>query len=581
MDYEKKIKRKMIALAIILSLIIPILTFNVLAVSAKFKLQTDKLEVKRGETFRIVVTTENIEEIKGGFNGYSGSLNYDTARFSRNKTETSVDGWNFVYNPKANTFLGNDPTGMDFKEKNIDVFTITFEVLPNAQLGESKIELKNLAISDASFRNINLSDSSLTITVVDDENDKDKSASSNNNLSNLQIEGYNLEPTFKSDTTVYFLELDNDVEEIKVKAQTEDGKSKILSGDGIHKLKEGKNIIVVSVKAEDGSIQNYTINVLKKANQKDEDENKKPDNNKPKDDKNGSPNDKNDHEEDGTKTDSNNSSNDKDKNNISQKETNQGMNSVNNSSSNNFVLDIQGIGNLDKNFEKDIYKYHSVVDRDTEKLEPIVTLEDSNATYELIGPDKLKLGKNEVILRVTAPNGESRDYIFEVIRTDEVDNSLLSDLQVGGYAINPGFREDVNYYTLAVGSDVSSLGVSATPKYGGAQVNITGNNKLNYGANYIKISVSGEEKMNTYVVEVIRQREDAKLNIVPWIISGLLAILLIVTIVVLIFMNKLKNLEIKNAYLQNNSNDYYVYRNENHNGKIVKKKFRLIEEDEI
>lgn len=581
MDYEKKIKRKMIALAIILSLIIPILTFNVLAVSAKFKLQTDKLEVKRGETFRIVVTTENIEEIKGGFNGYSGSLNYDTARFSRNKTETSVDGWNFVYNPKANTFLGNDPTGMDFKEKNIDVFTITFEVLPNAQLGESKIELKNLAISDASFRNINLSDSSLTITVVDDENDKDKSASSNNNLSNLQIEGYNLEPTFKSDTTVYFLELDNDVEEIKVKAQTEDGKSKILSGDGIHKLKEGKNIIVVSVKAEDGSIQNYTINVLKKANQKDEDENKKPDNNKPKDDKNGSPNDKNDHEEDGTKTDSNNSSNDKDKNNISQKETNQGMNSVNNSSSNNFVLDIQGIGNLDKNFEKDIYKYHSVVDRDTEKLEPIVTLEDSNATYELIGSDKLKLGKNEVILRVTAPNGESRDYIFEVIRTDEVDNSLLSDLQVGGYAINPGFREDVNYYTLAVGSDVSSLGVSATPKYGGAQVNITGNNKLNYGANYIKISVSGEEKMNTYVVEVIRQREDAKLNIVPWIISGLLAILLIVTIVVLIFMNKLKNLEIKNAYLQNNSNDYYVYRNENHNGKIVKKKFRLIEEDEI
>lgn len=581
MDYEKKIKRKMIALAIILSLIIPILTFNVLAVSAKFKLQTDKLEVKRGETFRIVVTTENIEEIKGGFNGYSGSLNYDTARFSRNKTETSVDGWNFVYNPKANTFLGNDPTGMDFKEKNIDVFTITFEVLPNAQLGESKIELKNLAISDASFRNINLSDSSLTITVVDDENDKDKSASSNNNLSNLQIEGYNLEPTFKSDTTVYFLELDNDVEEIKVKAQTEDGKSKILSGDGIHKLKEGKNIIVVSVKAEDGSIQNYTINVLKKANQKDEDENKKPDNNKPKDDKNGSPNDKNDHEEDGTKTDSNNSSNDKDKNNISQKETNQGMNSVNNSSSNNFVLDIQGIGNLDKNFEKDIYKYHSVVDRDTEKLEPIVTLEDSNATYELIGPDKLKLGKNEVILRVTAPNGESRDYIFEVIRTDEVDNSLLSDLQVGGYAINPGFREDVNYYTLAVGSDVSSLGVSATPKYGGAQVNITGNNKLNYGANYIKISVSGEEKMNTYVVEVIRQHEDAKLSIVPWIISGLLAILLIVTIVVLIFMNKLKNLEIKNAYLQNNSNDYYVYRNENHNGKIVKKKFRLIEEDEI
>ena len=208
-----------------------------------------------------------------------------------------------------------------------------------------------------------------------------------------------------------------------------------------------------------------------------------------------------------------------------------------------------------------------------------MTLEDSNATYELIGPDKLKLGKNEVILRVTAPNGESRDYIFEVIRTDEVDNSLLSDLQVGGYAINPGFREDVNYYTLAVGSDVSSLGVSATPKYGGAQVNITGNNKLNYGANYIKISVSGEEKMNTYVVEVIRQHEDAKLNIVPWIISGLLAILLIVTIVVLIFMNKLKNLEIKNAYLQNNSNDYYVYRNENHNGKIVKKKFRLIEED--
>ncbi len=43
-------------------------------------------------------------------------------------------------------------------------------------------------------------------------------------------------------------------------------------------------------------------------------------------------------------------------------------------------------------------------------------LEDENATAEIIGNKNLKVGENEVIVRVTAENGEEQDYIITVNR---------------------------------------------------------------------------------------------------------------------------------------------------------------------
>src|SRR5690554_1397007 len=149
--YQRKIRNKLLAIGIIVALIAPIFAYRVMALSTTFIMQPNQSIVKRGDTVTVVIGTQNLSEVSGGFNGYSGTLGYDSSVLSRSKSETMVSGWNFVYNPSANTFLGNDPTGMDFKKTDLNFFSITFEVLSNAPLGETTVSLSKLAISDASY----------------------------------------------------------------------------------------------------------------------------------------------------------------------------------------------------------------------------------------------------------------------------------------------------------------------------------------------------------------------------------------------------------------------------------------------
>ncbi|WZU01196.1 cadherin-like beta sandwich domain-containing protein [Erysipelothrix sp. D19-032] len=62
------------------------------------------------------------------------------------------------------------------------------------------------------------------------------------------------------------------------------------------------------------------------------------------------------------------------------------------------------------------------------------------------------------------------------------------------------------YYTMSVENSVTSLVVTATPKFGNTSVNISGNQKLYPGVNYIKVHATGADGvMSTYVVEVNRE----------------------------------------------------------------------------
>ena len=54
------------------------------------------------------------------------------------------------------------------------------------------------------------------------------------------------------------------------------------------------------------------------------------------------------------------------------------------------------------------------ISNDKENLDITYELEDSNAHAEIIGNENLEFGKNEIIVRVTAENGETQDYILVV-----------------------------------------------------------------------------------------------------------------------------------------------------------------------
>ena len=59
------------------------------------------------------------------------------------------------------------------------------------------------------------------------------------------------------------------------------------------------------------------------------------------------------------------------------------------------------------------------VGNDVTKLDLSYLKNHEKATVEVVNPEELKVGSNEVIVRVTAENGEVREYVLEVIRAEK------------------------------------------------------------------------------------------------------------------------------------------------------------------
>lgn len=90
-------------------------------------------------------------------------------------------------------------------------------------------------------------------------------------------------------------------------------------------------------------------------------------------------------------------------------------------------------------------------------------------------------------------------------------NANLSSLSVSNASIN--FNKDTTNYTVKVGSDVTSINVSATAEDSGAKISGTGSKSLNYGDNKINVVVtapSGDKK--TYTITVTREDNRSKNN---------------------------------------------------------------------
>lgn len=86
--------------------------------------------------------------------------------------------------------------------------------------------------------------------------------SSNNYLSNLEIENYELNEDFSKENSTYFVNIENDVEELEITAEAEDSNA-YISVYGNENLKTGTNKVLIFVTAEDGSVRTYRIYVTK------------------------------------------------------------------------------------------------------------------------------------------------------------------------------------------------------------------------------------------------------------------------------------------------------------------------------
>lgn len=94
---------------------------------------------------------------------------------------------------------------------------------------------------------------SISITV---SNPREKS--SNNNLKELKIDGYELSPNFDKNTLEYKVDLPSNIEKIKINA-TKENNYATVEGAGEISVNEGENKIEVKVTSETGKSKVYTI----------------------------------------------------------------------------------------------------------------------------------------------------------------------------------------------------------------------------------------------------------------------------------------------------------------------------------
>lgn len=83
--------------------------------------------------------------------------------------------------------------------------------------------------------------------------------SENNNLSSLNVEGFEFE--FDKNKTDYSITVPNDTRSVKIGATAEDGKARV-NGIGDFEVKEGDNLIEVVVTAENGDKKTYKLNIV-------------------------------------------------------------------------------------------------------------------------------------------------------------------------------------------------------------------------------------------------------------------------------------------------------------------------------
>ena len=86
--------------------------------------------------------------------------------------------------------------------------------------------------------------------------------SQNNYLKSLSISGVDFKNEFKKTTSDYFVTVDANTNSVVVNAEAEDS-SAIVTIYGNTELQSGKNKIIISVTAVDGSVRNYKIYVTK------------------------------------------------------------------------------------------------------------------------------------------------------------------------------------------------------------------------------------------------------------------------------------------------------------------------------
>ena len=371
-----------------------------------------------------------------------------------------------------------------------------------ATLDQSSVGQKSLSGDTSTFTvkctAENGTSSNYTITVNRQKHtEPEPTKSSDSKLKSLGVSGYSYSPKFDPDTLTYSMTVSNGIRGLYVQAVPRDEKA-TLEIEGDSKWEVGKNTIVITVTAEDGSSKTvYRVNVTRESEKK-------------------------------------------------------------KSSDKNVDFRINNPHTIDPSFSNDKDEYEVTVPNDITKLDLSVIPYDSKTKVSISGNDKFTTdGDNEVTVKVTAEDGSVRTIKLKVKRAEYKANTDLLDLSVKDYTMTPIFKPSVTKYSVTVPNKVNSVKVLVKAPEG-AKYTITGNKNLRTGKNVVLVKVTdAKDFVKYYEIDVNKEARKKFLGIglIPFLILLFLFLILLLLLLLLLRRRKEKEKKRRAALIAKESSD--------------------------
>lgn len=135
---------------------------------------------------------------------------------------------------------------------------------------KAEAEDRNATVHGTNLRQFNVGANKIDVTVIAEDGTQKvytinvtRLGNPNNYLKSLEVEGYDITPSFNRETSNYTLTVPFETDKVNVIAEA-DSEDATVIGAGEVELEQGENSVPVVVTAGDGSIRTYTINITRK-----------------------------------------------------------------------------------------------------------------------------------------------------------------------------------------------------------------------------------------------------------------------------------------------------------------------------
>lgn len=222
---------------LLFSLVLSVLFLpTALASSATVGVKVSSNQVVVGKNITVTVTVSSADPL----GSWEYILNYDKSLVTLTSTNVA---------PKVVDYASGPST----KSQS---YTYTFKT---NKKGSAKFSISGANVVGFDESRMSVNNGSKTVSIIT-QAELEASYSTNNNLSSLSVEGYELKETFNKDTLEYSLDIDSEVKQINILAKKADGKSSV-TGTGKKDLTEGLNKFEITVTSQKGTTKTYVLNV--------------------------------------------------------------------------------------------------------------------------------------------------------------------------------------------------------------------------------------------------------------------------------------------------------------------------------